>query len=148
MLIIRDMLPQDCAVLADIDKQVFSIPLSERGFEREFTNPDSTTLIAELDGRVIGYANLWNICGEVTLNNIAVIESERSNGAGTQLMRELFLRFSGCDFITLEVRASNEGAIRFYKRFGFVQVGKRKNFYDKPVEDALLMTIDVGNVRR
>lgn len=148
MLIIRDMQPQDCAVLADIDKQVFSTPLSERGFEREFTNPDATTLIAERDGEVIGYANLWNICGEVTLNNIAVIRTERSNGAGTQLMREAFLRFSGCDFITLEVRASNEGAIRFYKRFGFVQVGKRRNFYDKPVEDALLMTIDLEKVRR
>lgn len=148
MFIIRDMKPQDCALLAELDKQVFSIPLSERVFEREFTNPDSTTLVAETDGRVIGYANLWNICGEVTLNNIAVIESERSKGAGTLLMREALSRFSGCDFITLEVRASNDGAIRFYKRFGFVQVGKRKNFYDKPVEDALLMTVALGDVRR
>ncbi len=148
MIVIRDMRPEDCCAVAELDKECFSRPMSVQGYEREYTNPDSTTLIAELDGRVIGFANLWNICGDVTLNNLAVTASERSKGAGSALMREALTRFSGCDFVTLEVRASNEGAIRFYKRFGFRQVGLRKDFYDLPTEDALLMTVYLEDARR
>ena len=148
MLVIRDMRPEDCEAVAALDKEAFSKPMSVQGYEREYTNPNSTTLIAELDGRVIGFANLWNICGDVSLNNIAVTASERSKGAGTALIREALMRFAGCDFITLEVRKSNEGAIRFYKRFGFRQVGIRKDFYDLPTEDALLMTVCLEDAER
>ena len=130
--------------MAEIDRSTFSIPFSEEGYRREADDPKAVTLVAERDGVIIGYANLWNISGDVTLNNIAVKESERSNGAGTRLMEEILSRFADCEFLTLEVRRSNEGAIRFYRRFGFVQVGLRKNFYDKPVEDAVLMTADLG----
>ncbi|MBR6045180.1 MAG: ribosomal protein S18-alanine N-acetyltransferase [Ruminococcus sp.] len=148
MLVIRDMTLADCEAVAALDKEAFSKPMSAEGYQREYTNPNSTTLIADLDGSVIGFANIWNICGDVTLNNIAVTASQRSNGAGTVLMREMFVRFAGCDFITLEVRASNEGAIRFYKRFGFRQVGLRRDFYDLPKEDALLMTVYLEDARR
>lgn len=148
MLVIRDMRPTDCEAVAALDKEAFSKPMSVQGYEREYTNPNSTTLVADLDGRVIGFANIWNICGDVTLNNLAVTADERSNGVGTALLRAAFERFAGCDFITLEVRMSNEGAIRFYKRFGFRQVGIRRDFYDLPKEDALLMTVYLEDVQR
>ena len=140
ILTIRDMTLADCEAVAELDKAAFSQPLSRQGYEREYTNPDSTTLVAAAGDEIIGFANLWNICGEVTLNNIAVREDCRSNGAGTALVQEALRRFSGCDLMTLEVRRSNEGAVRFYERLGFVKVGCRKNFYQLPREDAILMT--------
>lgn len=148
MLLIRDMTLADCEAVAELDKEAFSVPMSVQGYEREYSNPNSTTLVAEKDGQVIAFANLWNISGDVSLNNLAVTALERSNGVGTALMREAFVRFSGCDFITLEVRKSNEGAIRFYKRFGFRQVGIRRDFYDLPKEDALLMTVYLEDAQR
>ncbi|MBR4555058.1 MAG: ribosomal protein S18-alanine N-acetyltransferase [Ruminococcus sp.] len=148
MTVLRDMQLADCAAVAEIDKSCFSIPLSKEGYEREYTNPNSTTIVAERDGRIIGFANVWNICGDVTLNNIAVIEEERSNGVGSMLLREVLARYAGCDFVTLEVRRSNEGAIKLYKSFGFRQVGIRKDFYDLPKEDALLMTVFLEDARR
>ena len=144
MLIIRDMKYDDCEAVAEIDRNTFSIPFSVEGYRRECDDPKAVTLVAESEGKIIGYANLWNIDGDVTLNNLAVSAGERSNGVGTRLMEEILSRFSDCEFITLEVRRSNEGAIRFYRKFGFRQVGLRKNFYEKPTEDAVLMTLLVG----
>ena len=144
MLTVRDMTYEDCEAVAEIDRGTFSIPFSVEGYRRECSDPKAVTLVAESEGRIIGYANLWNVAGDVTLNNIAVAEGYRSKGAGTQLMEEILRRFSDCGFITLEVRKSNEGAIRFYRKFGFVQVGLRRDFYEKPTEDAVLMTKLLG----
>ena len=144
MLTVRDMTYEDCEAVAEIDRGTFSIPFSVEGYRRECSDPKAVTLVAESEGRIIGYANLWNVAGDVTLNNIAVAEGYRSKGAGTRLMEEIMRRFSECRFITLEVRKSNEGAIRFYRKFGFVQVGLRRDFYEKPTEDAVLMTKLLG----
>ena len=140
ILTIRDMTLADCGGVAELDRAAFSQPLSKQGYEREYTNPNSTTLVAAAGDSIVGFANLWCVCGEVTLNNIAVREDCRSRGVGTALMQEALRRFAGCDLLTLEVRCSNEGAIRFYERLGFVRVGTRRDFYDLPREDAILMT--------
>lgn len=138
---IREANADDCKALATLDSRIFSEPLSENGFHAELSNALSTTLVALKDGIVIGYCNFWNVCGEVTLNNIAVDEAFRKRSIGSALLRSMFTYMGVCDFITLEVRKSNEGAIKLYKRFGFETVGERKNFYRMPTEDALLMTI-------
>ena len=130
----------DCETVAEIDRSTFSVPYSVEGYRKECSDPKAVTLVAVSEGRIIGYANLWNIDGDVTLNNLAVSEEYRSKGAGTRLMEEILRRFADCGFITLEVRRSNERAIAFYKRFGFMQVGLRRDFYEKPTEDAVLMT--------
>ena len=147
MLMIRDMKIEDCEAVAEIDRNTFSTPFSVEGYRRELEDPKATTLVAEENGSIIGYANLWNVAGDVTLNNIAVAEGARSKGAGAQLMEEILRRFADCEFITLEVRRSNLRAVEFYKRFGFMQVGLRRNFYEKPTEDALLMTLDLSTRR-
>ena len=144
MVIIRDITYDDCEAVAEIDRNTFSIPFSVEGYRRECDDPKAVTFVAESEGKIIGYANLWNVDGDVTLNNIAVASEYRSKGVGTQFMEEILQRFSDCGFITLEVRKSNEGAIRFYRRFGFVQVGLRRDFYEKPTEDAVLMTLLLG----
>lgn len=145
---IREMTAEDCGRLAALDRTIFSEPLSEQGFMRELSNVNSTTFVAEADEKIVGYCNLWNICGEVTLNNIAVDASLRGEGIGSRLLEAALTRFLGCDFITLEVRKSNSAAIAMYEKYGFIKVGERKNFYRLPDEDAVLMTIICEEIRR
>ena len=76
------------------------------------------------------------------MGNLAVIEAYRRNGVGRALMNELLASCKSLDlaFATLEVRASNTPAVSLYKSLGFKEVGRRKNYYKEPSEDALLLT--------
>ena len=93
-------------------------------------------------GRVIGYIGMSAVIDEGYLFNVAVDRQYRKKGVGSALVRELvtFCQKRNYAFLTLEVRESNAPAISLYSRFGFVRVGERKNYYSKPVENALLMT--------
>ena len=92
---------------------------------------------------MLGYAGLHVAVDEGYIDNIAVREEYRRQGVGEALLGA-FIRFGTekLAFLTLEVRPSNEPAIRFYMKHGFAQVGRRKNFYSAPKEDALLMTLE------
>jgi ribosomal-protein-alanine N-acetyltransferase len=82
------------------------------------------------------------VAGEGYINNIAVRQEYRKQGVASALL-EVFIRFAkaqGLDFLTLELRVSNEAAKRLYMKHGFAQVGRRKDYYDDPTEDAILMT--------
>lgn len=143
MIKIREMVLADCSPLSQLDRVVFSEPLSEKGFEHELENKNALTLVAESDGRTAGYINIWSVCGEVSINNIAVAEEFRRRGIGKLLMQTAFdsleKRFGKCEIAMLEVRESNFSAISMYEKFGFEKVGVRKNFYRKPTENAILM---------
>ena len=95
------------------------------------------------DGSVLGYAGLHVAVDEGYIDNIAVQEAYRRQGVGEALLGA-FIRFGKekLAFLTLEVRPSNAPAIQFYMKHGFVQVGRRKNFYSAPKEDAILMTLE------
>lgn len=144
---IRELSLDDCKALAQLDSRIFSEPLSEKGFEREFYNKNAMTFVAKVENKMAGYINLWGVCGEVSLNNIAVAEEFRGQGIGKALMQTAFDKLSNyfgkCEIITLEVRKSNYTAISMYEKFGFKQAGLRKNFYRKPDEDAILMNKDL-----
>lgn len=141
---IREIIPIDCTALAQLDKDIFSEPLSEQGFLNEINNPNSYTVVALHNEMIIGYCNFWGICGEITLNNIAVSVKYQGKGIGKLLLEnalgKLNDRYGEYDFITLEVRTSNATAISLYEKYGFEIVGERKNFYKLPTENALLMT--------
>lgn len=141
--IIENMRFEDALQTSLIEEECFTQPWSQKAFEDEFHNELATILVARdtKSGNVIGFADARVLCGECYINNIAVTASARGNGIGDALVTSLI--DSVCDkaeFITLEVRASNEVAQSLYKKHGFIQVGIRKNFYQKPTEDALLMT--------
>ena len=109
----------------------------------ELDNALSAFLVA-LDGggRVAGYAGLQVVLDEGTITNIAVRPEYRRQGVARQLL-DVFLNFAWGNrlaFLTLEVRASNYGAIALYGELGFRAVGRRKNYYEHPKEDALIMT--------
>ena len=94
------------------------------------------------NGAVLGYAGLQTVLDEGYINNVAVDEKFRRQGIADELIAA-FVRFGQARlaFLTLEVRASNAPAIALYAKHGFVEVGRRKNYYDDPKEDALLMTL-------
>ena len=128
--------------VAAIEKDCFSHPWSRQSLESELENKTSRFLVAAEDGRVIGYIGMSAVIDEGYLFNVAVDRQYRKKGVGSALVRELvtFCQKRNYAFLTLEVRESNAPAISLYSRFGFVRVGERKNYYSKPVENALLMT--------
>lgn len=128
--------------VAQLEKVCFSTPWSEISLKEELTNNFARFYVALCDGQVAGYIGAHNIVGEVYITNVAVSPDYRRRGIAETLIKKLVeITFTeGAEFITLEVRKSNESAIKLYTKMGFQIVGERKNFYENPREDALLMT--------
>ncbi|MCC8121513.1 MAG: ribosomal protein S18-alanine N-acetyltransferase [Oscillospiraceae bacterium] len=131
------------SAVAALERQCFSTPWTQAMLEEELYNPCASFIVAQgEDEQVLGYAGLHVAADEGYLDNIAVAEPFRRQGVGGALL-ETFLAFGRVNlaFLTLEVRVSNEQAIRFYRSHGFQQVGRRKDYYQYPKEDALLRTV-------
>lgn len=128
-----------------IGRECFSKPWTYDDVMFEVGNEKAISLVALYDGEVVGFVNARFILEEGSINNIAVTKEYRNLKLGTALIQKLvdIGRQRGVQFFTLEVRKSNNGAINFYKRIGFKEVGNRKGFYESPVEDALLLRLDV-----
>lgn len=128
--------------LAEIERLCFSLPWSENALKDELANENAHFLVAVLGQKVIGYIGIIEICGEADITNVAVHPQFRRLGIAQKLLKsaEEGARKRNCESITLEVRESNEAAIRLYSGSGYETVGIRKNFYDKPTENAILMT--------
>lgn len=127
--------------VAELEKLCFSDPWSERSVAGELDNPLSLWLVA-LDGeQLCGYVGCQRVPPEADVMNLAVIPEARRIGVGRRLMEALWKRLKelGDESLTLEVRASNAPAIALYEDLGFVQVGRRSNYYEKPREDALIL---------
>ena len=129
--------------VTELERICFPDPWSRDMLKEELENDLAAFLVA-LDGQgaVAGYAGLQVILDEGYILNIAVRPDCRRQGVASRLLR-VFLDFAKGNqlaFLTLEVRASNEAAIALYVKHGFVQAGVRKNYYQDPKEDALIMT--------
>ena len=118
-------------------------PWSEALFREALDNPAVAILLAQgEDGGVLGYAVLSTVLDEGNLDNIAVAPEARRNGIADALLSAIagFGReHLAC--LMLEVRSSNVPAIALYEKHGFAAVGRRKNYYTSPKEDAILMTL-------
>ena len=144
-IVIRRMRLSDVEAVADIEQATFARPWSRESFRQELErNKVARYLVAEKDGKVIGYAGAWIILDESHITNIAVAEPERGRGVGRKLTEALMQYISnlGAAYATLEVRVSNERAQHLYKALGFVSVGKRKRYYEDNGEDAFLMVCE------
>lgn len=133
--------------VAALEKLCFPAdPWSEELFRAALDNPSVSILLAQGgDGEILGYAVLSVVLDEGNLDNIAVAPDYRRRGVADALLSVLtgFGR-ENLALLTLEVRASNAPAIALYKKHGFAAVGRRKNYYDAPREDAVLMTLNFG----
>ena len=133
------MLPQ----LLEIEKECFSVPWTEAMLRTQM-NPDKHIfLVAETaGGEIAGYVGMMYVLDEGYISNVAVARDYRRRGIAQTLIYTLICRAAekGLSFLTLEVRAGNDEAIALYEKCGFQTVGRRKNYYEKPAEDAILMT--------
>lgn len=138
MITIDRMKENHVPQIATLEKSFFSDPWSENSVKSELSNPLSLWLVAADGETVAGYIGSQTVLGESDMMNLAVRESYRRSGVGRALVEALIeaLRAVGSECLTLEVRFSNLPAIRLYESLGFSQVGIRKNYYEKPREDA------------
>ena len=140
-MIITNMRSEHVSQVAELEKLCFSDPWSENSIGSELNNPLSLWLVAEEDGIVLGHVGSQTVMDETDMMNIAVHPDHRRKGVANRLITELIdgLKKRGSCMLTLEVRASNHGAIALYTAYGFQQIGLRKNYYRNPKEDALIL---------
>lgn len=135
------MKEEDLAQVSAIEAACFSVPWTEKGFRDAIAMPHTIFLVAVLDGKVAGYCGCYQSLEEAEITNVAVRQDLRGQGIARKLLEELIRigTAQGAFAYTLEVRVSNGPAIHLYESLGFGSVGIRKNFYEKPTEDAMIM---------
>ncbi|MBQ3137741.1 MAG: ribosomal protein S18-alanine N-acetyltransferase [Clostridia bacterium] len=136
------MTAQDITFIAELERECFSSPWTEKGLREELTNENAVFFTAKSVGKTVGYMGMHCILDECYIANVAVSENARRQGVGKRLLRyaEKKAKERNCSFISLEVRVSNVGAIALYTSEGYEKMGERKNFYSGPTENALIMT--------
>lgn len=138
-MLLRSLEPGDIDAMAEIERLCFAFPWSRESLASELNNPRAHYCIAQLDGRIAGYAGAWIVLGEAYVTNVAVHPDFRRRGLGRALMQQLIEHAAALDApdMTLEVRISNQPAIALYESLGFECAGVRKKFYPDG-EDALI----------
>jgi ribosomal-protein-alanine N-acetyltransferase len=135
------MCAEDLPAVLDIEIASYTIPWSEATFRGLLRRRDAVMIIAETKGSLIGYAAAWFVTDQGELGNVAVAAEWRCRGVGARLVEEVIAHACerGAREVFLEVRPSNPRAQRLYTRLGFREVGRRRNYYSDPAEDALVM---------
>ncbi|MBR2735405.1 MAG: ribosomal protein S18-alanine N-acetyltransferase, partial [Clostridia bacterium] len=133
----------DIREVAELDKNSLLESWSEEDYKESLENPNYNILVAKFSGKIVGFISMYHALDEGYICNIAVDKSHRMCGIGTYLINETitYSKNQNLKFLTLEVRESNTGAIKFYEKLGFTNVGIRKNFYSNPTENAVIMTL-------
>jgi ribosomal-protein-alanine N-acetyltransferase len=119
----------------------FPVTWSKESFENELSNRYARYMVAVKDDTVVGFGGMWIIIDEAHITNIAVHPEYRGLGIGSMVMDSLIsiCSLEGVTAMTLEVRMSNLRAKNLYKKFGFVEEGIRKSYYEDNKEDAVIM---------
>ena len=128
---------------AELERLCFADPWSERMLREHLDNQCAAAIAAVgEDGTLLGYAGLLVVLDEGYITNVAVRPAYSRQGIASDLLGvfERFARGHQLAFLTLEVRASNAAAIALYEKMGYARVGVRKNYYEHPREDAVIMT--------
>jgi len=128
--------------LIELENLCFSIPWTKQMFAQDVSKTDAYYVVA-LDGqKVVGYCGLYKVLDQADITNIAVHPDYRKKGLASLMLDNIIKYCTNCtlSFITLEVRQSNQSAINLYKKYGFNEVGLRKNYYADNHENAILMT--------
>lgn len=141
MIRVREMQTKDAEAVAELEKQIFSQPWTRQGFLDSLKLGNTVFLVAEENEKILGYIGMYFTAEEGEITNVAVDAQERCRGVGARLISEMKKEAERRSLaqIVLEVRTSNQSAIRLYERSGFVNCGVRKGFYERPKEDAYIM---------
>ena len=128
----------------ELEKRCFSLPWTWEMLMSQLPDDEHEFLAAvDENGKLLGYVGMMTVLDEGYISNVAVDPDNRRQGIGEKLIRELLerCRLRQLSFVTLEVREHNEPAIALYSKMGFVPVGLRKDYYEAPKENAILMTL-------
>lgn len=141
-MVVREMLVEDLDQVMEIENQLFSVPWTREGYFTFLTRDNALFLVVEEKKQILGYCGILMVPDEGDVLNVAVRADRQREGIGHFLMESL-IRLAGdlgVRILHLEVRNSNETALRLYERVGFHKEGIRRAYYTDPVEDAVLMT--------
>lgn len=137
-----DMTENDLPEVMKLERETFTAPWSRRMFVEELERGFSSILLAwDGEDSLAGFINYWVLLGEAHILNVAVRVGSRRMGVGRALVSEALRRakIEGATAATLEVREKNAAAMRLYEKFGFERAGLRPGYYDKPVDNAVIM---------
>jgi [ribosomal protein S18]-alanine N-acetyltransferase len=155
------MLEDDIEAVKKLEIHCNLSPWSIEDYKNELSRNDSLTIVAKIGGKVVGFAlarlitnfhdkKLTESFKEVEIYNIAVKPTAQNSGIGQSLLDRLLSDGTarGATKFWLEVRESNDVAIRFYKKNGFEKAYSRKNFYSSPLENAVVMMLEISDIGR
>ena len=143
---VRRMDVPDLTRVMEIEQQSYSMPWTESTFRGLLRRADADLLVAQtVDGELAGYAVAWAVLDQGELGNIAVAPEWRQRGIAHRLLDAMIRRAQERKVkeLFLEVRVSNSTARQLYLSYGFRDVGRRRDYYLEPVEDALVMRKDL-----
>jgi ribosomal-protein-alanine N-acetyltransferase len=144
--LLRAATPDDVDAVTDIERASFADPWARASFASLLRRAEVRFRVAEREGAVAGYSIAWFVRDEGELANVAVAPSARGQGVGGALLDELLAdaATAGVRVVYLEVRESNAVARALYASRGFEEIGRRRNYYRRPVEDALVLRRDAS----
>ncbi len=144
-LMIDEMREGDIPLIQAIEKEIFLTPWPRNAYQREITqNRSAVYLVVRRSDEIVAYGGLWKMYDEAHVTTVGVKRAEQGKGYGLVAMAALIDRAyqMGTRWITLEVRPSNDTAIRLYEKFGFKVIGRRRGYYTDNGEDAIVMWSD------
>lgn len=138
---IRPMTEADVREVAALEAETFSMPWSKKSLMETLCQEEMLFLVAR-EKALLGYAGVCMSLDEGEITNVAVRENARRRGVARRLLEELTARMAEANIcrLVLEVRVSNTAAMKLYESCGFAIAGTRKRFYERPVEDAWVMS--------
>lgn len=144
-IIIRNLQEKDINDLVEIEELCFHTPWTKNSLKQELKNKLARYKVIEKDSKIVAYAGIWFVVDEGHITNVAVHPEHRGLGYGNQVIEALIDECANSNIIsmTLEVRKSNETAIKLYKKYGFKLSGIRPGYYTDTQEDALIMWKDI-----
>lgn len=148
-LLIREALFADVECMAKIESEVFSDPWTDLMISETLANPRTINLVAIKDDELVGYLFLYTADGEATIANLAVRESHWGQGIAKTMMNEMerYCKEKQLYDLYLEVRSSNVKARALYEQLGYAEVGLRRDYYESPVEDGVMMCKHMDETR-
>lgn len=146
MLSLREMKIQDSGQIAELEQEIFTDAWTQTGIEETFAQAHSVIVVAEEESKIQGYCILYVVFDEAEIARIGVTERVRHSGVGSLILQfgEKICKEKGTERLLLDVREGNLPARKFYEKHGFFVDGVRKNFYDNPKEDGVLMSKNLG----
>jgi [ribosomal protein S18]-alanine N-acetyltransferase len=159
-LVLELMREADISTVQEIEREIFATPWPRNAYYRELASRSSAHYVilrqegnvekpanlkgSELDPSIIGYGGMWRMYDEAHVTTIGVRRDMQHRGYGRALFAGLVQAAydMGAKWVTLEVRTTNENAMRMYEAFGFKVIGRRKGYYTDNGEDAIVMWSD------